>query len=153
MDGDWAAWSIHSVITGRSAIRWRSDRKGPCGIAVPEWIGVGPAYHWNAEAARSADVGLRFWGFVTTGPLTLLMLANLAAAWLTRGPERRWWLGAALAALVDRAFTFAYFIPTMLKLMREDGLAESQATALALPWANLNDLRLATVLAAWLAAL
>jgi len=99
MDGDWAAWSIHSVITGRSAIRWRSDRKGPCGIAVPEWIGVGPAYHWNAEAARSADVGLRFWGFVTTGPLTLLMLANLAAAWLTRGPERRWWLGAALAAL------------------------------------------------------
>jgi hypothetical protein len=122
-------------------------------IAVPEWIGIGPAYRWNAEAARRANVGLRFWVFVTTVPLTLITLANLAAAWLTRGPERHWWLGAALAALVDRVLTFSYFVPTMLKLMREEGLAESQATALALQWANLNYVRLAIVLAAWLAAL
>jgi hypothetical protein len=49
--------------------------------------------------------------------------------------------------------TFSYFVPTMLKLMREEGLAGSQATALALQWANLNYVRLAIVLAAWLAAL
>jgi hypothetical protein len=122
-------------------------------IAVPEWIGPGPSYHWNAAAARRADVGLRFWAFVTTGPLTLITLANLVAAWLTRGPERRWWLAAALSALADRVFTFAYFIPTMLRLMREDSLAKSQATSLALQWANLNYLRLAIVLVAWLVAL
>ncbi len=122
-------------------------------ISVPQWIGPGPSYRWNAEAARRADVGLKFWAFVTTGPLTLITLANLAAAWWTTGPERRWWLAAALAALADRVFTFAYFIPTMLKLMREDGLAESQATSLALQWANLNYLRLAIVLVAWLAVL
>jgi hypothetical protein len=122
-------------------------------ISIPQWIGSAPPYRWNAEAARRADVGLRFWAFVTTGPLTLMTLANLAAAWWTRGHERQWWLGAALAALVDRVLTFAYFIPTMLKLMQEDGLAEPRATASALRWANLNYVRLAFVLAAWLAAL
>lgn len=122
-------------------------------IAVPEWIGAAPAYRWNGEAARRANVGVRFWVFVTTGPLTLITLANLAAAWSTTGPERPWWLGAALAALVDRIFTFSYFVPAMLKLMREEGLAEPRATALALRWANLNRVRLGIVLAAWLAAL
>jgi hypothetical protein len=68
-------------------------------------------------------------------------------AWPAGGWPQPW------AALTDRVFTFAYFIPTMLKLMREDGLAQSQATSLALQWASLNYLRLAIVLVAWLAAL
>jgi hypothetical protein len=99
-------------------------------LAVPEWIGIGPAYHWNGAAARHADVGLRFWVFVTTGPLTVLTLANLVAAWLTRRPERSWWLGSAIAALADRLFTFAYFVPTMLTLMREEGLTDPRPP----PW-------------------
>jgi hypothetical protein len=122
-------------------------------IAVPEWIGPGPVHQWNAEAARRADTGLRFWVFVTTVPLTLITIANLAAAWVSRGRERRWWLAAAAMALLDRAFTFSYFVPTMLKLMREDGLAESPATAVALQWVKLNHVRHVIVLAAWLAAL
>lgn len=36
--------------------------------------------HWNAEAARHDNTGLRFWVFVTTMPLTLLTLSNLIAA-------------------------------------------------------------------------
>jgi len=119
-------------------------------ITVPEWIGAGPAHRWNGEAARRADVGRRFWGFVTTVPLTVLTLANLAAAWSARGPERDWWLGAGLAALVDRVATFAYFIPTMVRLMREGPLDERRATALVLQWVGLNYGRLAIVLGAWL---
>jgi hypothetical protein len=122
-------------------------------ISVPEWIGAARAYRWNGEAARRANVGLRFWVFVTTGPLTLITLANLAAAWSTTGPERTWWLGAALAALADRVFTFSYFVPAMLELMREEGVAEPRATALAVRWAKLNYLRLGIVLAAWFLAL
>jgi hypothetical protein len=40
----------------------------------------------------------------------------------------------------------------MLKLMREN-LPESEAVSTALQWANLNHVRHAIVLAAWLAAL
>ncbi len=54
---------------------------------------------------------------------------------------------------MDRVVTSSYFVPAMLKLMHEQGLAETRATALALRWAKLNHARLAIVLAAWLAAL
>jgi hypothetical protein len=121
-------------------------------IAAPDWLstgGSGP--RWNAAAARQDNSGLRFWAWVTTGPLTLLTLASLFVAWSTAGPERNWWLAAALAAFVDRALTFAYFIPTMVGLMNASDAPA--AVAAAERWMHLNYLRHALVLAAWLAAL
>ena len=89
--------------------------------------------------------------FVTTVPLTLLSIANLFAAWRGSGPLRGWWLAAGFTALADRAFTFSYFIPTMVGLM---GATDSSASiAVATRWWNLNYLRHAIVLAAWLASL
>ena len=73
-------------------------------IAVPQWLRGSPesGYRWDAAAARDANVGLRFWAYMTTGPLTLLTLASLFAAW--RAPElvRQWWSIATAAALVER---------------------------------------------------
>jgi hypothetical protein len=48
-------------------------------IVVPNWIRSSDQAeaHWNADAARRDNVGLKFWAFATTGPLTLLTLANL----------------------------------------------------------------------------
>jgi len=122
-------------------------------IAVPHWITSSPdlVRHWNAEAAREDDTGRRFWGFVTTVPLTLLTLANLIAAWRAPAPVRGWWLAAAIAAVADRVTTCAYFIPTMIRLMRAPDSPES--VAVAIQWAHLNYLRLAILLAAWLTAL
>jgi hypothetical protein len=122
-------------------------------IVVPQWIGPAAdgSFHWNADAVRRDDTGRRFWAFVTTGPLTLLTLANLVMAWRSRGVWRRWWLSAAGAALVDRIFTAAYFIPTMVRLMGESD--SSASVAAARQWSSLNNLRHAIVLAAWLAAL
>jgi hypothetical protein len=122
-------------------------------IVVPEWIGPGPdgLPHWNADAARLADTGRRFWVYVTTVPLTLLTLANLVVAWRARLPARRPWLVAAAAALADRAITFGYFIPTMIGLMAASDSAESVATAQM--WNMLNHGRHLLVLGAWLAAL
>ncbi len=119
-------------------------------IVVPQWLSSSPesGYRWNAEAARQANTGLRFWVFVTTVPLTLLTLASLVAPWWTQDAVRSWWLGAAAVALVDRVMTFAYFIPTMLKLMHNESLP-----ARALQWVNLNYVRHAATLIAWLAAL
>jgi hypothetical protein len=122
-------------------------------IVVPHWITSSPdgVIHWNAEAARQENTGIRFWAFVTTGPLTLITLANLIVAWKASGTLRTWWLVAAVAALCDRVFTFAYFIPTMVELM---GRVDSpEAVAIATTWANLNYVRHAIVLTAWLAAL
>jgi hypothetical protein len=124
-------------------------------IAVPHWLSFSPqsGYRWNVAAARQADVGRKFWVYVATVPLSLLTLASLVAAWWAREPVRYWWLGAAAAALVERAMTGAYFIPTMVKLMQNQDLPESQAAAKALQWMRLGYVRLAVALVAWLAAL
>jgi hypothetical protein len=121
-------------------------------IVTPDWLSDdGSGRHWNAEAARRDDTGLRFWAYVTTGPLTLLTLASLVVAWRTPGPERGWWLAAALVVLGDRILTFSYFIPTMVGLFNAPD--SPAAVAAATRWMNLNYLRHVLVLAGWLAAL
>lgn len=123
-------------------------------IQVPEWLVSTPGgLRWDAEASLRANTGLRFWAFVTTGPLTLLTVANLAAAWRSRGRLRRSWLTAGVVALADRIFTFAYFIPTMIALQRMDGFSQVDAVATATQWANLNHLRHLILLVALLLAL
>jgi hypothetical protein len=123
-------------------------------IVVPQWITSAPedgAQHWHPDRARTDDTGLRFWAFVTTGPLTLLTLANLIAGWKSTATVRRWWLGAAGVSLAERVFTLAYFVPTMVGLMGSPDSAE--AVSIANRWAALNNVRHVMVLAAWLAAL
>ena len=124
-------------------------------ITVPQWLEFSPGngYRWNAEAARQANVGLRFWVYVTTVPLTLLTLASLVAAWWGPIEVRGWWLAAGIAALVDRVLTFGYFIPTMLSLMNNLTMSDSQAVAKATQWMSLGYFRHAATLAAWLLAL
>ena len=121
-------------------------------VVTPNWITHdGTGSHWNTEMARRDDTGLRFWAYVTTGPLTLLTLANLLVAWKTSGPERGWWLTEALVVLGDRILTFSYFIPTMVGLMNATDSPAS--VAIATRWMSLNYLRHALVLGGWLAAL
>jgi len=108
-------------------------------IVVPQWLIAlqGAEYQWNAEAARQANVGLEFWIFVTTIPLTVLTLANLFLAFRSRGRARRYWIMAASIALVERLLTFLYFIPTMVGLM-SGGLPNFEAVALAQQWIHFN---------------
>jgi hypothetical protein len=124
-------------------------------IVVPQWLSFSrdTGYRWNAEAARNADVGLRFWVYVTTLPLTLLTFASLIVAWWTPSVVRNWWLAAAAAAAVDRAMTLSYFIPTMIKLMGDEVFEQSDAVTKALRWVRLSYIRHAATLVAWLAAL
>ena len=57
-------------------------------VVVSQWVTSSPeaGAHWNPGVARQDDTGRRFWGFVTTVPLTLLTLANLFFAWRAPGP-------------------------------------------------------------------
>jgi hypothetical protein len=123
-------------------------------IVVPQWLSPSPesGSHWN-PAARQANIGLRFWVYVTTVPLTLLIFVSLVVAWWTQHAVRRWWLGAAASALVDRVMTFVYFIPTMRKLMANETLPKSEPVATAVQWMHLGYVRHAAILVAWLTAL
>lgn len=123
-------------------------------IVVPQWLIALPEaqYQWNAEAARQANVGLEFWIFVSTIPLTVLTLANLFLAFRSRGKVRRYWIGAAAVTLVERLLTFLYFIPTMIRLMSGD-LPDVEAVTVAQQWIHFNSLRHLLVLVAWLGAL
>jgi len=122
-------------------------------IVAPRWLtfSAGAGAHWHGDLVRLDDPGRRFWAFATTIPLTLLTLANSYAAWHSTGAVRPWWFAAAGLAFADRALTFAHFIPTMIGLMSAADSPES--VAIATRWAELNYLRHALVLGAWLAGL
>jgi hypothetical protein len=96
---------------------------------------------------------LLFWLYVTTVPLTLLTVANLITAWLTQGPRRVWYLTAVCLVLVERVATFSYFIPTMVRLMGTEGLAQTDVKAAPSQWQGMSHGRHALMLAGRLAAL
>ena len=124
-------------------------------VEFPQWLVALPdgALQWDAAAAEAANTGLRFWVYVTTVPLTILTIANLIAAWFSRVTMRKWWLAAAVFALCDRVFTFAYFIPTMYGLIYDRAIAQPDAVASAVQWGQLNYIRHALVLLALITAL
>jgi hypothetical protein len=124
-------------------------------IVLPLWFrqSAGAGYEVNTEAMRTIDTGRTFWAFVTTVPLTLLTLANLAMAWQSTLPHHEWWLAAALIALLERISTFAFFIPTAIRLQRSDQLPPARVSRLVTAWIGLNYARNALTLTACLAAL
>lgn len=113
-------------------------------VVVPSWMNL-PRQTWP-------NTGLLFWVYVTTVPLTLLTLANAAAAWVDDGPRRSWWLAAVAITAVERIATFAYFIPTMVRLSGAADTDTDVRTGLA-RWLLVNNGRHVLTLAAWLAAL
>ncbi len=114
-------------------------------VVLPEWAGM----------ARETwpNTGLKFWAYVTTVPLTLLTLGSLWSAWQSAGPERSWWLAAAVIILAERIATFAYFIPTMVRLQDGVGVPDSEGSATLTQWLWLNHGRHALTLLGWLLAL
>src|SRR5262245_10705799 len=125
-------------------------------VVLPQWTRPtsGSGFRWNAELARRTDPGLRFWAFVTTGPLTFLTLASLVGAWRTPGPRGSWWLTAAVIVVLERAATFGYFIPTMVRLQRDETEPDSLVVRTRVSrWMTLNYVRNAAYLVAWVAAM
>ncbi len=115
-------------------------------VVVPLWRSALPA------SLRRPDSGLRFWAIATTVPLTLLTIASLIVAAQLGTPAGRWWLIAAAMTAGERAATFGYFIPTMLRLQRSTEAPEEIARRFD-RWAQRSWVRTAVDLAAWLLAL
>src|SRR4051812_49461612 len=76
-------------------------------IVVPIWASKIPS------GFSEIDTGRRFWGFVTTAPLTVLWLASAIIAYRSSGAVRAPWLLAVALVLIERSLTFGYFIPTI----------------------------------------
>src|SRR3990172_12339001 len=112
-------------------------------VVIPQWGNILPR-EWP-------NTGLMFWVYVTTVPLTLLTIASLIPAWLSQGPMRFWYLAAVCIVMVERAATFSYFIPTMVRLMGTEGLADADVKAALSQWLLMNHGRHVLTLAGWLA--
>jgi hypothetical protein len=115
-------------------------------VVVPMWRSALPA------SLRTPDSGLRFWAIATTVPLTLLTIASLAVAAQLKGPAGHWWLIAAAMTAGERAATFGYFIPTMLRLQRST-MAPAEISQRFDRWAQRSWVRTAVDLSAWLLAM
>ncbi|TKT78191.1 DUF1772 domain-containing protein [Aquamicrobium sp. LC103] len=114
-------------------------------IMVPIWRDTPPETWLNT--------GIAFWAFVTTGPLTLLVLAGLYFSWRSVGPVRPWWLAALVVSVMERIATFAYFIPTMVWLQGQTGDAGAVVASTLETWTLLNHGRHVLSILAWLLAL
>jgi len=124
-------------------------------IVLPLWFHplTNRNYRVDFEAMRKIDTGRKFWGFVTTIPLTLLTIANLYFAFHAKAPLYGWWISAASIILIERIGTFTFFIPTAIKLQQGEKLSVSKTTSLILWWTRLNYIRNALTFAALLISL
>ena len=113
-------------------------------VVVPIWATT-PPETW-------VNTGTAFWVFVSTVPLTLLVLASFVVIWWFEGAARPWWLAALCVVVVERAVTFAYFIPTMVWLQQETGLTAEVSSTLA-TWSRVNHGRHVLSISAWLLSL
>ncbi len=124
-------------------------------IVLPMWFshlrGIG--YKVNTEAMAQTDPGRKFWGMVTTAPLTLLTIANLILAWQSFEPRHIWWLAAAVITLLERLGTFSFFIPIAIKLSKANQLDPTKVSSLAALWIRMNYIRNALTLIAWILAI
>lgn len=124
-------------------------------VVVPRWMGSSRdgARYLHPQAMRVDDSGRRFWSFVSTGPLSILTLLNLYLAIASTAPIRTLWLAACAVTLVERIFTFTFFIPKAIGLMRGDSSSTTTALHTAVRWRSLNWLRLLLSFVGWLLAL
>jgi len=123
-------------------------------IELPQWISDSSGQiEWKPEEARQADTGVRFWAYVTTGPLTLLMIAGFILVFKSKPAVRKWFLPALVVLLAERLFTFSFFIPTMIGLMDATSGTDPAVIATAVRWERLNYVRHLLSLCAWLLTL
>lgn len=123
-------------------------------IVLPLWFNKTSAgYTVNTDAMRNIETGRKFWGGVTTIPLTLLTIANLVVAWQSFPPAQSWWLAAAGITVVERLCTFTFFIPTALKLQKAETMPAAEVNSKVSLWVSLNSLRNLFTLFALVAAL
>lgn len=124
-------------------------------IVLPLWFhrSDNGNYKIDHHLMRQTDVGRKFWAMVTTLPLTLLTLINLFLASKSQTPAHDWWLAACCLSLVERIGTFAFFIPTAIRMERSELKHLSDVNTVVGRWVRLNYVRNLVTLVALLLTL
>lgn len=129
-------------------------------VVMPLWDTAPPdsviAYHQHnvANPQFALNAGGRFWMFMT--PLVgLLAIATLLSGLRTPPQHRKWRIAGTVLALIVVVFTFAWFVPNIIKLTGKDVMTMSAdaVTSLTNWWVRLNWVRAILYSAGWLAAL
>ena len=112
-------------------------------IVLPMWFNKNSNNRWlvNFENMKNIDSGRKFWGMVSTVPLTLVTMVNIFFAVKSNGQIHYWWLTATLIILIERLGTFTFFIPTAIKLQKGQTLVAEKQHSLISRWVNLNYVR------------
>jgi hypothetical protein len=128
-------------------------------VVVPLWIenAADEKCKINSEEMRRTDSGKKFWIFVGTIPLTSLTLCGLYVSYLSKSESKvaRWLQLSSVLSLVERSFTFSFFIPNAIRLMNADreNKDRSDLCFIARLWVRLNYVRLLLSGTAWISAL
>ncbi len=129
-------------------------------VVMPLWSVAPPdsviAYHQHnvANPHFTLNQGGRFWIYVMP-LLGLLTIATLLSGLKTRLEHRKWRIAGTILTLIVVVFTFAWFVPNIIKLTGEGVMAMSpdEVASLTNWWAGLNWVRAVLFLVGWLAAL
>ena len=121
-------------------------------VVIPLWFGKNESgnHFVNYTNLKGIDPGKKFWAFITTVPLTLLTFANFILALKSEGEIQTWWLSASALILVERIATFTFFIPNIIRLQRKKDFPETFISAKISRWIQMNYLRNAVTLIAWI---
>ena len=129
-------------------------------VVLPLWVYPPPDsviayYHHNAADPQfTLHAGTHFWIFNT--PLVgLLSIATLLTGFRTRPEHRCWRMAGSILALIVVIFTFAWFVPNIMRLNGDRVLQMSPADIASTTtwWVRLNWVRAVVYFAGWLAAL
>jgi len=120
-------------------------------VVLPLWFNkINDKYSVNYENLTEIDSGRKFWGFITTVPLTILMIINIVLAAQFTGSISTLWLSASLIILVERIMTFSFFIPTIIKLQRNKDMTEENVSKKISLWIRMNYVRNILILLSWI---
>ena len=112
-------------------------------IVLPLWFTKSSdGYRVNIQNMNEIETGRKFWGFVTTMPLTLLTILNLVFAFQSEGIVGDWRLAASMITLIERIGTFAFFIPTAIKLQKSETSEASKVSSMVVTWIRMNYVRM-----------
>ena len=129
-------------------------------VVMPLWQTAPPdsviAYyqHNAANPQFTLNAGGRFW-MVATPLVGLTSIAAFLTGFRTRSEQRKWLIIGTVLGFLVVVWTFAWFVPNIMKLHGPSVLAMSpdEVASLANNWVRFNIARIVVYSTAWLATL